>query len=71
MLVAQEGIYVILHLLLNMNTDHFHVKRRFYLVWNEPEFAQRIGYFSAGLAVIAALSDAYKGQWPHLASVTA
>lgn len=61
-----------LHLLSDMNTDHSHVKKEAVLVvWNEPQVTQWIGYFSAGLAVIAALSVAYEGQWPHLASVTA
>lgn len=50
-----------------MNTHHFHE----FLVWNKAEFKQTIGYFSAGLAVIAALSEAYEGQWPHLASLAA
>lgn len=53
-----------------MNTDHFHVKETV-LVWNKPPVTQRIGYFSAGLAVIVVLSEAYEGQWPHLAFVTA
>lgn len=64
-------ISAVLHLLLYMNTDHFHVKETGRVVWNMPRVRLRIGYFSAGLAVIAALSEAYEGQWPHLASVTA
>lgn len=63
-------IYVVFHLLSDMNTDHFHVKERVVVV-NRPQVTQTIGYFSAGLTVIAALSEAYEGQWPHLASITA
>lgn len=54
-----------------MNSGHFHVKETVLVVRNKPQVTQRIGYFSARLAVIAVLSEAYEGQWPHLASVTA
>lgn len=59
------------YLLSDMNPDHFHVKQAVLLVWNGPQVTKWIGYFSAGLAVIAALSAAYEGQWPHLVCVTA
>lgn len=60
-----------LHLVSYLNTDLLHVKETALVVWNEPQVTQWIGYSSAALTVIAALSVAYEGQRPHLASVSA
>lgn len=60
-----------LHLVSYLNTDLLHVKEAALVVRNEPQVTQWIGYSSAALAVIAALSVAYEGQRPHLASVSA
>lgn len=60
-----------LHLVSYLNTDLLHVKEAALVVRNEPRVTQWIGYSSAALAVIAALSVAYEGQRPHLASVSA
>lgn len=53
------------------HTDLLNVKEAALVVRNEPQVTQWIGYSSAALAVIAALSVAYEGQRPHLASVNA